>query len=317
MRSTITTSSNYEGTRACSAVSDGYVERDGVRIFYEVYGDGEPTILFLPTWSLVHSRVWRLQIAYFARHFRVVTFDGRGNGRSDRPLEPSAYAPWEFSSDALVVMDATDTERAITVSLSMGIAWNLMLAALHPQRVEGAVFVGPTLYAVCEPFPEWSKVPFDQRFDDYEGVRGQNRFFIRDHYAQFADFWARLCTPEPHSTRAVEIGVGMSLDTTPDVVIATLDAAGMDVHPCAADRLGAAGAALAPLAASVRCPVLVVRGELDAIALAHWAQALARDTGGELVTIAGAGHVPGARKPVRFNLELRRFVEQVASGSAA
>jgi pimeloyl-ACP methyl ester carboxylesterase len=66
---------DYEGSRACSPVSDGYVERDGVRTFYEVWGRGEPTIMFPPSWSLVHSRVWRMQLAYFARHFRVITFD--------------------------------------------------------------------------------------------------------------------------------------------------------------------------------------------------------------------------------------------------
>ena len=65
----------------------GYVERDGVRIYYEVYGAGEPTVLLLPTWSIIHSRHWKMQIPYLARHCRVLTFDGRGNGRSDRPRD--------------------------------------------------------------------------------------------------------------------------------------------------------------------------------------------------------------------------------------
>ena len=55
-----------------------------MRVFWERYGDGEPTLLFLPTWSIVHSRVWKAQIPYFARHFRVVTFDGA----RQRPLRP-------------------------------------------------------------------------------------------------------------------------------------------------------------------------------------------------------------------------------------
>ena len=79
----------HEQSRARYPDSEGYVERDGVRTFYEVYGEGEPTVLLLPTWSIVHSRCWKLQIPYLARHCRVVAFDGRGNGRSDRPAEPT------------------------------------------------------------------------------------------------------------------------------------------------------------------------------------------------------------------------------------
>jgi pimeloyl-ACP methyl ester carboxylesterase len=78
--------------RACQPTRDGYAEREGVKVFYEVFGDGDPTVLLLPTWSIVHSRHWKAQVAYLARHVRVVTFDGRGNGRSDRPATAEAYA---------------------------------------------------------------------------------------------------------------------------------------------------------------------------------------------------------------------------------
>jgi pimeloyl-ACP methyl ester carboxylesterase len=308
---------SYEGSRAALPDEDGYVERDGLRVFWERYGEGEPTILFLPTWSIVHSRVWRNQIAYFARHFRVVVFDGRGNGKSDRPLELGAYQPREFVADALAVMDASSTQAAIVVSLSMSTIWNLGLTATYPDRVLATVFVGPSSYAVREPFPEWSLQPFNERRDSYDGFRGQNRWFILEHYDKFVDFWVRLGAPEPHSTRAIEYAIGMSLETTPEVVLATLDAYGMADYHCTADRLREAGAALQPLARQLRRPVLVLGGALDRIAPPHWARALAQDTGGELVLIENAGHHPGGRKPVRFNLELRRFVERVGAGELA
>src|SRR5215207_8529505 len=82
----------HEQTRARYPDSEGFVERDGVRVHYEVYGRGETTVFFLPTWSIIHSRHWKMQIPYFARHFRVLTFDGRGNGKSDRPEVVAAYA---------------------------------------------------------------------------------------------------------------------------------------------------------------------------------------------------------------------------------
>src|SRR5215218_9852252 len=139
-----------EQTRARYPDETGSVERDGVRVFYEVYGTGDPTVLMLPTWSLIHSRHWKMQIPYLARHCRVLTFDGRGNGRSDRPQDAEAYGEREFAADDLAVMDATATERATLVSLSMGAQRALLLAAEQPDRVDGAVFICPAV-ALGEP----------------------------------------------------------------------------------------------------------------------------------------------------------------------
>src|SRR5439155_95350 len=123
----------------------GLVERDGVKLHYEVFGTGDRTIFFLPTWSIIHSHFWKSQVPYFARHFRVLTFDGRENGLSDRPTRPEAYADEEFAADCLAVMNATNTERAIVVGLSAGARWALLLAAEHPDRVLGTAFVGPSV----------------------------------------------------------------------------------------------------------------------------------------------------------------------------
>jgi len=51
-----------EQTRARYPDHEGFVSRDGVRISYEVYGQGDPTVLLLPTWSIIHSRHWKMQI---------------------------------------------------------------------------------------------------------------------------------------------------------------------------------------------------------------------------------------------------------------
>src|SRR5437868_1419785 len=123
---------------------EGFVERNGVKIFYEVFGTGEPTVLLLPTWSIVHSRIWKMQVPYLARHCRVITFDGRGNGRSSRPASGDAYSDRAFAADALAVMDATATGQAVLVSLSLGACWALLLAAEYPERVAEAVFIGPS-----------------------------------------------------------------------------------------------------------------------------------------------------------------------------
>jgi pimeloyl-ACP methyl ester carboxylesterase len=64
--------------------SESFIERDGVKVAYEVFGSGEPALVFAPTDPLVHSRAWKAQVPYLARTSRVVTIDPRGNGRSDR-----------------------------------------------------------------------------------------------------------------------------------------------------------------------------------------------------------------------------------------
>ncbi|MDX6539982.1 MAG: hypothetical protein QOI71_1592, partial [Gaiellales bacterium] len=90
----------------------GFVARGGVRIAYESFGAGERTILFLPSWTLVSQRQWKAQVPYFARHCRCVTFDPRGNGASDRPDDPAAYAEAEIAMDALAVLDELGIQRA-------------------------------------------------------------------------------------------------------------------------------------------------------------------------------------------------------------
>lgn len=110
------TASSREQTRARYPDESGYVQRDGVRVYYEAYGTGEPVILFLPTWEIVHSRAWKFQIPYFARHGRVVTFDRRGNGRSDRPVDVRACDRRAAVGDALAVLDKVGADRVVVVS---------------------------------------------------------------------------------------------------------------------------------------------------------------------------------------------------------
>jgi len=148
--------------RALYPDEDGYVDRDGIKIFYEIYGSGRPTVVLMPTWSIIHSRFWKMQIPYLARHFRVVTFDGRGNGKSGRPAEADAYAESEFVKDTLAVMDVTETQSAVLVCLSLGAQRTLLLGADHPDRVEGAVFIGASL-PIAPGHPERSVYSFDDR----------------------------------------------------------------------------------------------------------------------------------------------------------
>ena len=288
-----------EQSRARYPDEEGFVERAGVRLFYEVYGEGDPTVLLLPTWSLVHSRHWKAQIPFLARHFRVVTFDGRGNGRSDRPQGAEAYTIREFAGDTLAVLDAAATERAVVVGVSCATLWGVLLAAEHPERVAGAAFIGPAV-PLAPPLPERAVYPFDERLETHEGWAKYNiHHWLRD-YRDFLEFFVGKIFTEPHSTKPNEDTIGWAFETTPDV-LADHDA-GIDL-PLGVD--------FRELCRRVRCPVLVVHGDEDAIQPHARGAALAEATGGRLVTFEGSGHLPQARDPVAINLLLREFVERL------
>src|SRR3974377_2365171 len=97
------------------------IDQGGVRIAYEVYAQERPTtVVLLPEWSIVTSRHWNAQGPALAPHHRVVTFDGRGNGASGRPRGAEAHVPDELVADAVAVLDATETDRAVIAGISLG-----------------------------------------------------------------------------------------------------------------------------------------------------------------------------------------------------
>jgi pimeloyl-ACP methyl ester carboxylesterase len=284
-----------EQTRARYPDEEGYVERDGVRVSYEVYGEGEPTVLLLPTWSIIHSRHWKMQIPYLARHCRVVTFDGRGNGKSDRPEEVAAYAEEEYAADSLAVMDATGIDRAVIASLSLGAQRALLLAAEHAERIAGAVFICPSV-SLGTPLAARIAYPFEDVLETDEGWAKYNRHYWLRDYRDFLEFFFSQMFTEPHSTKQIEDCVGWGLETAPETLVATRLAINMGEEETRA------------LCTRVRCPVLVVQGTEDAITGSSRGIALAEETGGSLVLIEGSGHGPHVRDPVKVNLLLRDFI---------
>ena len=286
----------------------GTVERDGVRAFWERYGDGEPAVLFVPPWSIVHSRCWKAQVPYFARHHRVLTFDPRGNGKSDRPSERSAYAEREFAADALAVLDATETEQAVLVTLSLGAQRTLLLAAEHPDRVLAAAFIAPWFPVSAIGGLRW-RVMANLRLGRLFSISPLlaagwlkfNAAYWRADYDDFVNWYMRRVFSTPHSTKVIEDAVEWAHETDAETLIATATA------ELAAPVTREAQTALAR---RLQCPVLVISAPDDTVSSHADARGLAEATGGELLSVPDGGHCPQARKPVAVNLALRAFVER-------
>jgi len=282
---------------------EGYVERDGVRTFYEVFGSGKPTIVLLPSSPIIHSQQWKAQVPYLARHFRVVIFDGRGNGRSDRPEISEAYADQAIIGDTLQVMDATGTERAVFVILCHA-WWVLDLAATYPERVLGLVAIAPgTPLAPIHSNRAQYVARFDEPRGDYEGWAKTNRHYWLQDWRGFVSFFFDRMLPEPHSTKQLEDIVGWCMETTPETMLLNRAAAHFPKTKEEAEEL----------CRKVRCPVLVIHGDLDECQQPAKGEAFAKLTGGKLVMLEGAGHMTPGRDPVKVNLLTKEFVDTLTA----
>lgn len=277
----------------------GFVVRDGVRLFYEIYGSGPETLVFVPPWSIVHSRVYKAQLPYFSTRYRCITYDGRGNGKSDRPHDVAAYSLENYAADTLTVMDATATASAILVGLSFGGMLVSVLAAHRPERVRAAILVG-TSASIGPSHPGTTIENFLTKKTSVEGWDKFNRDYWMTSYPDFADFFVRNIFSEPHSTKQIEDAVGWACETTGEVLTKTVEA--RPIMP-AFDISEA-------MYRKICCPILMIHGDDDHIQPYARAQAVASVTGAELVTIPGGGHNPLGRIPAKVNILIADFLER-------
>jgi len=287
--------------RAVHPDRTGQVERDGVRLGYEMFGRGEPTFLLLPTWTIVHTRFWKMQVPYLSRHFRVVTYDGPGNGLSDRVTDPARYSAESYAADAVAVLDACGIERVVAVGLSRGAQYATRLAAIYPERVVGVVLIGPAM-SLTAPLIERADIAdrFDRPYpENPQGWDKYNLAYWHDHYRDFVEFFFSQVFSEPHSTKPFEDAVGWALETGPEIL--------------EAERNGPDSGVPDPeIFDSVKCPLLTIHSTGDRIQAHRVGEEAARLSKGPLLSTVGSGHMPNVRDPVRVNLALRDFAERLA-----
>ena len=281
--------------------SEGFVSRDGVNLAYEVYGDGADTILFIPPWSIVHSRIYKAQLPYFSERFRCIAYDGRGNGKSDRPEDVAAYTLDNYLADALAVMDALTARPAILVGLSFGGLLASVLAAYHPDRVRAAILAGTVSTVGPAYSSRFATSFFMAERERYEGWDKFNRNYWLQNYPDFAEFFIRNICSEPHSTRQIEDGIDWAAGTDGPTLVKTVEARN---HRPAFDVSEA-------MYRKIRCPVLFIHGDNDQIQPHGRAMAAhAEVTGAEFATFAGGGHNPLGRYPAKSNALINNFLDR-------
>ncbi len=261
----------------------GFIEREGVKIWYAVWGGGGPWIAFAPPFQVVHSQMLKGTVPYLSRHFRVITTDGRGNGRSDRPTGQEAYHFDHFYADFVAVLDALEAERVALVGISAAAMTVLRLAAEQPQRVTHLITAGGFA----------DSLPSDEKLAKRQAMEGE---WLRSDWPAYVDWFMGTIFNEPHSTKPYDDGVRYAWATNAEWLGWCRNAwLGNDVRA---------------LARRVACPTLVIHGDNDArVPYAKGEAIHALVPGSKLLTIAGGGHVTAVRDPVVFNRALRDFLD--------
>ncbi len=273
------------GTGAQWVVTD-----DGVRLFVEDTGAGEPLLLIqglgYATWG------WQKQVPTLSEQLRVISFDNRGAGRSEKP--DRAYSIERLAKDALCVLRELDVLPAHVLGFSMGGYIALTIAVDHPEAVrslvlnstsaggDGATPVPPDTLAAWEAAAGRSPQEFARLTMPLAFAAGWTEAHPRDFERLLA---ARLEHPTP--------------------------AFAWRRQYVACERFLARGLA-GPLP---DVPALVLHGTDDRIVpFANAAPLAKRFPRGRLVALEGAGHLACLEQPDQYNRLVLDFADQVQSG---
>jgi 3-oxoadipate enol-lactonase len=112
---------------------------DGARLYYEAHGRGAP--LLLVAGRAVDHNIWNLIRGDFEKRYRVIVYDQRGTGQSDKPQQPP-YSTEGFARDAVAVLDHAGVARAHVFGASMGARVGQWLGINHGERLGALVLAG-------------------------------------------------------------------------------------------------------------------------------------------------------------------------------
>ena len=247
-----------------------FIERDGVKVFYEAHGEGR-AVLLSHGYSAT-AEMWRRQVKYLSPEYRVIVWDMRGHGQSDSPDDPGAYSEEETVGDMAAILDACGADKAVIGGLSLGGYMSLAFQLAHPERTAALMLfdTGPG-YRKDEARAQWNDMAL-KRAETLE-ARGLDAL---GRGAEVRISTHRSAQGLAHAARGM---------------LAQRDARVIDSLP------------------SIDMPTLVLVGENDTGFLAGSDYMANKIPGATKVVIAGAGHAANIDKPAEFTAAVREFLD--------
>lgn len=252
---------------------------DGVEIFYEIAGEGEPAVVFVHGWSCDRS-YWREQFDHFTARHRTVSIDLAGHGESGR--ERTDWSMSAFGADVRAVVEKAGLRKVVLVGHSMGGPVILEAARLMPERT-AAVIPVDFFQNVNDPMTS-------EEIDAFVAPMLEN--FSAGVNGLVLSFFG------PHKDTARAEGVARDMASAPPEVAIPAVRATFEYDAAAGLR-------------AVDAPIWIINADLwptDLVALREHNEAV------RLAVVPGAGHFVMMDYPEEFNRLLARAVQEAVSG---
>ncbi len=258
------------------------IQSNGINLYYEIHGEGQPLLFIHGLGS--SARDWELQVEEFAKSYKVITFDLRGHGQSDKPAGP--YTMSMFAADTVGLLKALGVESPHVVGLSLGggVAFQMAVDASLPLKSLVIVNSAPEL--LVRTFKDrlmvWQRVAIVKLLGMRKmGEVLSKRMFIKpeqeDIRKVFVERWAE--NDQRAYLNSMRALVGWSVSA----------------------RIG-----------SIRVPTLVIAAGQDYSPLSAKEAYTAQIPGARLAVISDSRHATPVEHPQEFNQVLQRFLSEHA-----
>jgi pimeloyl-ACP methyl ester carboxylesterase len=248
-------------------------------IFFEIIGKGKPLVLIHG--GNLDRRMWDEQFNLFAKDYKVIRYDVRSFGKSDRPQKP--YSNVE---DLYALLKFLKVDKATLIGLSMGGGISIDFAITHPEMVNALVLAAPGLsgYNISQEYMQrwWATVEAARD----EGFAKANELWLKDPYM----------APAMENPKIADKIRKISMDNS-EIWLANIFLE-RPIKPPAIGRIS-----------EIKIPTLLILGDRDVADIYNIADTLmAKIPGIEKVVIPGAGHMVNMEKPEEFNKAVMEFL---------
>ena len=266
-----------------SAAKTGFIDIGDTKLYYEDLGSGFP--LIMAHGGLLDRSMWDGQFEEFARSFRVIRYDARGDGKS-----PDVEGKYSNFEDLKKLMDGLGIQKAILMGLSKGGRTAADFAIAHAQMVEALVLVAPGLSGHPFDSPELQKTyaPLTEAYK-----KGDSELIVELFMRSWTDGPRRSPSDVDPSVRDKVKKMGMN-----NMLKKRLKSTLVELDPPALGRL-----------AEIKAPTLAVVGNLDMPDILDIVERIAGEVpGARKVVIPGVAHMVNLEKPAEFNRVVLEFL---------